>query len=98
LNPKKLQPFYTAFENKRRLRDEENWFVWGTYGMSAFSVILANAFGKGSNAKYIEKPLYKNSSTEQKEVLTEEEKIKQTEMLFMQLEIMGANHKLQKNK
>ena len=98
LNPKKLHPFYTAFENKRRLRDEENWFVWGTYGMSAFATILASAFSKGSNAKFIEKPLYKSSAEVKAEALTEEEKIKQTELLFMKLEIMGANHKLQSNK
>ena len=66
--------------------------------MSAFATILASAFSKGSNAKFIEKPLYKSSAEVKAEELTEEEKIKQTELLFMKLEIMGANHKLQSNK
>jgi hypothetical protein len=95
LNPTKLKPFYTAFENKRKMRDEENWLTWGTYAMSMFSTVFASAFNKNSQAKYIDKPMYQqvNIKTEK---LTEEEKKQKTEQLFMQLQIMGANHKLSK--
>ena len=92
LNPTKLKAFQTAFDNKRRMRDEEMWLYWGTYGISAFSVVLASAFSKNSQSKYVEKPIYQQI-VHKKEKLTEEEKIKQTEQLFMQLQIMGVNHK-----
>ena len=101
LNPTKLKPFYTAFENQRKMRDEENWLYWGTYGLSAFQTVIshfgAGLSGKKSDAKYIEKPIYQQI-VNKKEELTEEEKIEQTKQLFMQLQIMGANHKsTQKN-
>ena len=48
-------------------------------------------------AEYIEKPIMADLTTEETEVrnapLTEEEKRKQTEQLFMRLKIMGSNHK-----
>ena len=97
LNPTKLKPFYTAFENKRKMRDEENWLYWGTYGISAFTVVLANAFSKNSQAKYVEKPIYQQL-TNKSEQLTEQEKIEQTKQLFMQLQIMQVNHKSTKGK
>ena len=96
LNPTKLKPFQIAFENKRRMRDEENWLYWGTYGMSALSVVMANAFSKNSKAKYVEKPIYQQISNK-KEELTEEEKIEQTKQLFMKLQVMQSNHKAKKN-
>ena len=96
LNPTKLKPFQIAFDNKRRMRDEENWLYWGTYGMSALSVVLANAFSKNSQAKYVEKPIYQQI-VNKKEKLTEEEKIEQTKQLFMQLQVMQSNHKDKKN-
>lgn len=60
--------------------------------MSALSVVLSNAFSKNSKAEFIEKPILQNLKTISKE-LTEEEKKRQTEQLFMQLMIMGVNHK-----
>lgn len=75
------------------MRDEEQWLYWGTYGMSALSVVLASVFSKHSNAKYIDKPVYQKSK-ENTGQLTEEEKKRQTEQLFMQLRLMEANYKL----
>jgi hypothetical protein len=93
LNPKKLKPFYTAYENKRKIRDEEMWIWVGAYFKSAFETVIAHfgagLSGKTSQAKYIDKPIYKNISNNKE--LTEEEKIKQTKELFMQLSIMEAN-------
>ena len=99
LNPTKLKPFYTAFENKRKLRDEENWLYWGNYGLSALQTVMshfgAGLSGKKSDVEYIKKPIHQQANNKAEE-LTEEEKIKQTQQLFMQLQIMGANHKLSK--
>ena len=93
LNPTKLKPFYTAFENKRKMRDEEQWLYWGTYGMSALSVVLENAFSKNSKAEYIQKPVYQTES-KNNEQITKEEKKQKTEKLFMQLILMEANFNL----
>lgn len=93
LNPTKLKPFQTAFENQRKLRDEEQWIYWGTYAMSALSVVMANAFSKNSHAKFVEKPIYQQVRENTGE-LTEEEKIRQTEQLFMQLRLMESNYNL----
>lgn len=93
LNPTKLKPFHTAFENQRKMRDEENWMYWGTYGMSALSVVLASAFNKNSQAKYIEKPIYQ-SAKENSVEMTQEEKQQKIEQLFMQLQIMETNFNL----
>ena len=91
LNPTKLKPFYTAFENQRKMRDEENWIVWGTYAMSMFSTVLASAFNKNSQAKYIEKPVYQSAKENQ---ITQKEKEQKIEQLFMQLQIMETNYNL----
>lgn len=96
LNPTKLKPFFKAFENKRKMRDEEQWMYWGTYGMSALSTIVAHAFSKGSQAKYIEEPLFKK--LESNKEITEEEKRIKTEQLFMQLQIMQINFESTHNK
>lgn len=93
LNPKKLKPFFKAFENKRKMRDEESWIWWGTYGISALSVVLASAFSKDSKAKYVNKPFYQ-SVEEQNVELTEEEKRRRTEQLFAQLKLMETNFNL----
>lgn len=99
MNPKKLKPFQIAFDNKRRMRDEENWLYWGTYGLSALQTVMshfvAGLSGKKSDIEYIKKPIYQQANNKAEE-LTEEEKKQQTEQLFMQLQIMGANHKLSK--
>ena len=92
LNPTKLKPFYKAFENKRKIRDEENWTYWGYYGMSALSVVLANAFSKNSQAKYIEKPVCQEMANKDRE-LTEEEMQKEIEKAILVEEMWIANDK-----
>lgn len=61
--------------------------------MSALSVVMSNAFSKNSQAKFIEKPVYQQVRENTGE-LTEEEKIRQTEQLFMQLRLMESNYNL----
>lgn len=97
LNPKKLQ----AFNEAHKLQIEEidamvhSWV--GAYGISAITTSIAKCFSKNSKAEYIEKPIMADLTTEETKVrnapLTEEEKRKQTEQLFMRLKIMGSNHK-----
>ena len=77
------------------------WYM-GQYIMSALDSTVCNSFlwkGKnGTPSKYLEKPFMSNVEDRKKDIpLTEEEKRKKTEELFMQLKIMGANHK-KKNK
>ena len=93
LNPKKLKAFQIAFENKRKIRDEENWISWGVYGMSALSVVLGNVFSK--NSRYVENPFLQSLKNKTK-ILTEEEKEQKTKELFMQLSIMESNYKMSK--
>lgn len=78
------------------MRDEEAWMFWGNYGFSALQTVMAHfgsgLSGKKSNAKYIDKPVMQKAAEEQFAAeLTEEEKKKQTEQLFMRLRIMEAN-------
>lgn len=96
LNPKKLKPFYTAFENKRKLRDEENWLYWGTYGLSALQTVMshfgAGLSGKKSDVEYIKKPMYQEIANKDRE-LTEEEMQKEIEKAIFVEEMWIANDK-----
>lgn len=69
---------------------------WGTYGLSALTVAIDHCFnGKSAKSEYMSTPIMENCSKKKpEEALTEEEKKRQTEQLFMQLQIMGANHRL----
>ena len=53
LTPKKLKSFYKAYEIKRRLQDEQMWFM-GQYVLSA---VEHNLHGRKARSKYIEKPI-----------------------------------------
>ena len=96
LNPTKLKPFHTAFENKRRLRDEESWLYWGTYGLSALQTVIshfgAGLSGKKSDVEYIKKPMYQEIANKDKE-LTEEEMQKEIEKAILIEEMWIANDK-----
>lgn len=97
LNPTKLKPFYEAYKIKKKMRDEEVWLFWGTYGYSAFETVMAHfgagLAGKKSKAKYIDKPIMQKMEENNVE-LTEEQKKEKTEQLFMQLRLMEANFNL----
>lgn len=93
LNPAKLKAFVEGHKIKKKMRDAEMWTM-GQYIMSALdATVCNNSFWrkKGEKAhQYIDKPiLQQNKNVE----LTEEEKRKQTENLFLRLQIMGANFK-----
>lgn len=99
LNPKKLNAFSEAYKMRMKELDSLVHAWVGNYGISALCVSIANCFNKTSNAKYIKNPIMSdllNAELNGSKVLTEEEKRKKTENLFMQLKIMGANHKRNK--
>lgn len=73
--------------------------MMGQYVLNAFGVVLANAFGKGSTASYIDKPMLEKAMQEKIDNerfanMSEEEKKAQTEKLFMTLNIIGNNFNL----
>lgn len=98
LNPKKLQYFQKA----HRQKIEEIDFLlhaWvGNYGLSAIGVAIEHCLhGKKAKSEYIKEPIMSgitSKSEEKASELSEEEIIKQTELLFMKLQVMGANHNL----
>lgn len=82
--------------------DESAWLA-GAYVYEAFSAVMANAFSKHGNHKYRSKPFsqeiedekrFTGKSTERP--LTEEEKKRYTDQLFLALSIMQANFNINK--
>lgn len=78
----------------------------GIYIMHSLESTVCNSFiwrNKGSEPhKYPNIPLYEEKlkneeNTEKNKVLTEDEKKQKTENLFMALQIMGVNHKMNKS-
>lgn len=84
LSPTKLKAFEEAYMIKRKMRDEEMWYM-GQYVASALNATVCNAeFWRGKNGKaekYVEKPFMSNVNTN-KGKLTEEEKQKAVDLFF----------------
>lgn len=91
--PSDMEPYLKAHEEKLKEKDFLAW-LFNQYTLSAVSVAVEHCLaGKKARSKYIEKPIMQEITEKQIEnkPLTEEEKKKQTEQLFMKLRIMGAN-------
>lgn len=74
LNPTKLESFTDAFELKRKMRDEENWFI-GLYVESAVRTAIDRSFnGKKATSKYIDEPILQTLGAD--DGLTQEERDK----------------------
>lgn len=99
--PMELPSFYKAYRQIRKIKDEEMWLM-GQYVMSAVSFAIDhNLRGKKAQSKYIEKPILSDNSistSKDENNMSQEEKNKKIEELFLKLEIMGKNHKLNKEK
>lgn len=94
MNPHKMQPYIDAQKIRIRMQDEQMWHM-GIYIQSAVAVATEHIMaGKKAKSKYIEKPLMSQTEETLSEELTEEEKRKQTEQLFMKLKIMQTNYEL----
>lgn len=103
LNPRKISVIVEGHKLKRQVIDEQQWML-GDYVFSAVSIALGNAFRKKGVQpkeyfKEIPQPISKRiTDVPDENGLTEEEKKQKTELLFKNLEIMAANHRLNKGK
>lgn len=100
MNPRIIKLLIKGHEEKIK---EKDYFAWlfNQYTLSAVSVAVEhNLAGRKAKSKYIEKPIMQEIAEKQAESkpLTEEDKKKQTEQIFMQLRIMGANFNLNHEK
>lgn len=101
MNPHIIKCLQKGYEEKIKHQDYLQYLWFGNYGLSAVSVAVEHCFaGRKAKSKYIEKPILSEieKKTEEIKPMTEEEKKKQTEALFMKLRIMGANFNLNKEK
>lgn len=82
-------------------QDYLQYIWWGNYGRQAVYTAVEHCLaGKKAKSKYVEKPVFSQieEKTKENSPMTEEEKKKQTEALFMKLRIMGANFNLNHSK
>lgn len=84
-------------EQELQRQDYMQFLWWGKYGISAVGFAVEHCLaGKKAKSKYVDKPVFSEiaNKAEENKPMTEEDKIKQTEALFMKLRIMGANFNL----
>lgn len=103
LNPRKINVIVEGHKLKRQVIDEQQWML-GDYVFGAVSIALGNAFRKKGTKpkeyfKEIPQPISRRvEDTPDENGLTDAEKKQKTELLFKNLEIMAANHRLNKGK
>ena len=97
LNPKRLHPYIEADKMKQEKRDTEMWRM-GMYVQNAVAVAVDKVLnGRKSVLEYMDKPILTKYKESQGEVeLTEDEKERQVEALFLSLETLSTNSKLGK--
>lgn len=94
-----LKGYEERMKNQMREQDILNWYL-GQYFASALDcTVCNNTLWRKKNSKphsYVEKPFLQEKEGKQQEnkPLTEKEKKRQTEQLFLKLRIMGANFNL----
>lgn len=98
MNPHIIKLLIKGHEEKIKEQDYLAW-IFNQYTLSAVSVAVEHCLaGQKAKSTYIDKPIMQeiNQKQEQKSntPLSDEEKKKQTEQLFMNLRIMGANFEL----
>lgn len=99
-SPADMEPYLKAHTEELKEKDYLAWLS-NQYTLSAVSVAVEHCIaGRKAKSKYIEKPLMQEIEEKQQEnkPLTEEEKKRQTEQLFLRLRIMGANFNLNHGK
>ncbi len=97
LSPSRLYPHIEADKRKQEKRDLEMWRM-GFYVQNAVAVAIDKVLnGRKSTLEYMDKPLLAQVKESQQEVeLSEDEKMRQVEALFMSLETISTNSKLAK--
>lgn len=99
MNPHIINCIAEGYREKQIEQDALMHMWWGSYGLSAVSVAIEHCLsGKKAKSKYMEKPILSEyqESIQSEKPLTEEEKKRQTEILFTKLQVLSANHKLKK--
>lgn len=100
MNPHIIKLLLKGHEEKIKEQDYMEWLS-NQYTLSAVSMAVEHCLaGRKAKSKYIEKPFLQEIEEKKtnNEPLTEEEKKKQTEQLFLKLRIMGANFNLNHDK
>ena len=100
MNPRIIKLIAKGYQEKIKEQDYIAWWA-NQYTLSAVMVAVEHCLaGTKAKSKYIEKPFLQEIEEKQmaNKELTEEEKKRQTEQLFTQLQIMQANFKLNKKK
>ena len=97
LSPSRLYPYLEADKRKQEKRDLEMWRM-GFYVQNAVAVAIDKVLNcRKSTLEYMDKPLLAQVKESQQEVeLSEDEKMRQVEALFMSLETLSTNSKLAK--
>ena len=94
LNPHKIKIIAKGYREQKKEQDALQHAWWGSYGLSAVSVAIEHCLaGNKAKSNYIKNPIMFDAEEKECAPLTEEEKRRQTEQLFIRLKIMGANHK-----
>lgn len=98
MNPRIIKLLIKGHEEKIKEQDYLAW-LFNQYTLSAVSVAVEHCLaGRKAKSKYIDKPIMQEINQKQEQnsniPLTDEDKKKQTEQLFMKLRIMGANFNL----
>lgn len=99
-SPADMKPYLKMHKEELKEKDYLAW-LQGQYNLSAVSVAVEHCLaGRKAKSKYIEKPIMQEIEEKRQEnkPLTEEEKKRQTEQLFLRLRIMGANFNLNHEK
>lgn len=100
MNPKRIRPYKKAYEIRLKERDEQSW-LQGLYIHQALLSTVGNMF-RGKTAKpysYPDKPFAADKDTSASDrPLTEKERQRQVEALFLSLQVMQSNfNNAQKN-
>ena len=97
MNPRILEPILEGYRLKRRIKDEDQWFLGG-YVFEAVSIALANMFRKRGQKpqSYFEAIKKPTLNTVQNGELTEEEKQRKLDLLIAGLRTKQANFELAK--
>lgn len=87
--------------SSEKSKDENEKLIYGAwlhgmYVAHAISATVGNMFSKNSHNEYPKNPL--EDIQVKKDELSEEEKLRQTKLLFARLEMMQANFELEKKK
>ena len=95
--PTDLEPYAKAYKIQMQQQDSQ-LYTMGMYALSAVSVAIEHCFaGKKATSEYIKQPFLSEIQTEEKQELTEEERIQaERNRQYMILKVMQTNFELSK--